>query len=336
MARHHIDDWQVDYPASVSWPIAGRRLLNYRELRLTNSGSGPEICNRIDGVPVMRKSFATIVAIGSLASQGVAIAQSPAPIWDEAVGGVDTVFLEEMTAGEVAAALRSGFTSVIVATGGLEQNGPNVATGKHNVVLRATTEAIARKHGRMLVSSIVQFVPEGQIDPPTEHMNFPGTISIRQETFEALLTDICASLRQHGFRNIYLIGDSGGNTNGMENVAKALDQEWAGDGVRVAHLPEYYATDIWSFNYLKELGYTQMPDELTAFRNNVHTDLHYESIMAVVDPATVRAGTRFARGGYVVHGVEIGSERELIELGQKLIDYRADITLEAIRKLNGQ
>ena len=219
MAWHRIDDWQVDDRASAPWPMADRRLLNYWELPLTISGGRHEIRNRIDGVPMTRTMVATIVAMGSLASQGVAIAQSEAPIWDEAVGGVDTVFIEEMTAGEVAAALRNGFTSVIVATGGLEQNGPNVATGKHNVVLRATTEAIARKHGRMLVSSIVQFVPEGQIDPPTGHMNFPGTISIRQETFEALLTDICASLRQHGFRNIYLIGDSGGNTSGMENVA---------------------------------------------------------------------------------------------------------------------
>ena len=129
-------------------------------------------------------------------------AQQTGLIWDEAVGGVDTVFLEEMTAGEIAAAIRDGFTSVIVATGGLEQNGPNVATGKHNYVLRVTTDAIARKHGKTLVSSIVQFVPEGEIDPPTGHMNFPGTISLRQETFEALLTDICRSLRQHKFRDV--------------------------------------------------------------------------------------------------------------------------------------
>ena len=120
-----------------------------------------------------RISITPIIAIAVLMSPEPAISQITESIWDEAVGGVDTVFLEEMTAGEIAAALRNGFTSVIVATGGLEQNGPNVATGKHNVVLRATTEAIARKHGRMLVSSIVQFVPEGQIDPPTGHMNFP-------------------------------------------------------------------------------------------------------------------------------------------------------------------
>jgi len=259
-------------------------------------------------------------------------AQQAGLIWDEAVGGVDTVFLEEMTAGEIAAAIRDGFTSVIVATGGLEQNGPNVATGKHNYVLRATSDAIARKRGKTLVSSIVQFVPEGEINPPTEHMNFPGTISLRQETFEALLTDICSSLRQHGFKNVFLIGDSGDNQEGMQNVARALNSEWHGDSTRVYYIPEYYSEDMWSFDFLKQLGYTQLPDEATAFRNRIHTDLHYESIMAVIDPQLVRAQTRLSNGKYEVHGVEIKSESELIELGKKLTEYRATITVRAMRE----
>ena len=259
------------------------------------------------------------------------LAQQDEPIWDEAVGGVDTVFLEEMTAGEIAAAIRDGFTSVIVATGGLEQNGPNVATGKHNYVLRVTADAIARKHGQMLVSSIVQFVPEGNINPPTGHMNFPGTISLRQDTFEALLTDICSSLRQHNFQNIFLIGDSGGNQDGMQNVAIALNGEWIDDSTRVYYIPEYYSKDIWSFDFLKELGYTQLPDEASAFRNRIHTDLHYESIMAVLEPQLVRAQTRFRNGTYEVHGVEIESESELIELGKKLTEYRADVTVKAMK-----
>lgn len=259
-------------------------------------------------------------------------AQESGPIWDEATGGVDTVFLEEMTAGEIAQAIRDGFTSVIVATGGLEQNGPNVVTGKHNYVLRVTADAIARRHEKMLVSSIVQFVPEGNINPPSGHMKYPGTISLRQETFEALLTDICSSLRQHNFRNIFLIGDSGGNQDGMRNVATALNSEWHGDSTRVHYIPEYYSEDMWSYDFLKQLGYTQLPDEADSFRNRIHTDLHYESIMAVVDPQLVRAHVRLRSGKYEVHGVEIESESELIELGKKLTEYRAEITVKAMRK----
>ena len=39
----------------------------------------------------------------------------------------------------------AGKDTVLVAAGGIEQNGPYVVTGKHNVVLRATTRAIAKK-----------------------------------------------------------------------------------------------------------------------------------------------------------------------------------------------
>ena len=277
---------------------------------------------------MMARTLIAIISSGFLSIH--ALAQQVEPIWDEAVGGADTVFLEEMTAGEIAAAIRDGFTSVIVATGGLEQNGPNVATGKHNYVLRVTADAIARKHGQMLVSSIVQFVPEGHINPPTGHMNFPGTISLRPEIFEALLTDICSSLRQHNFQNIFLIGDSGGNQDGMQNVATALNTEWIDDSARVYYIREYYSEDIWSYDFLKQLGYIQLPDEATAFRNRIHTDLHYESIMAVLEPQLVRAQTRFRNGAYEVHGVEMESESELIELGKKLTEYRAEITVKAM------
>ena len=119
---------------------------------------------------------------------------APDPESKRPMEAVDNVFIEDLTWMEVRDALRAGKTTVIVPTGGVEQNGPYLVTGKHNVVLRGTGEAIARKLGNCLVAPIVPFVPEGDIDPPTSHMKYPGTISVREETFQALLTDICASL----------------------------------------------------------------------------------------------------------------------------------------------
>src|SRR4051794_40066281 len=131
----------------------------------------------------------------------------------------DTVFMEDMTWMEIRDAMRAGKLTAIVATGGIEQNGPYLAAGKHNIVLQVTTDAIARKLGDALVAPIVPFVPEGEIDPPTEHMKYPSTIGITEGTYRALLAEICACLRTHGFRRIVLIGDSGGNQKGMEVVA---------------------------------------------------------------------------------------------------------------------
>ena len=155
------------------------------------------------------------------------------------IDAVDSVFLEELTWLEIRDALRAGKTTVIVATGGMEQNGPYLAAGKHNYVLRATTEAIARKLGNALVAPIVPFVPEGEIDPPSGHMRYPGTISVRQDTFKRLLADIASSLRAHGFEHVILIGDSGGNQAGQKAVAEKLTAQWAGKALAL-HIPEYY------------------------------------------------------------------------------------------------
>ena len=56
------------------------------------------------------------------------------------IPAIDRVFIEELTWMEVRDAIKAGKTTVIVGTGGIEQNGPYVATGKHNYVLEATTE----------------------------------------------------------------------------------------------------------------------------------------------------------------------------------------------------
>jgi creatinine amidohydrolase/Fe(II)-dependent formamide hydrolase-like protein len=271
-----------------------------------------------------------ILAVALSTMPAAPFAQEGEPIWDIAVGGVDTVFMEEMTAGEVAAAIRNGKTSVIVATGGLEQNGPNVATGKHNYVLRVMTDSIARAYGNTLVSSIVQFVPEGDINPPTGHMRMAGTISLRQSTFDALLTDICQSLKQHGFENIFLLGDSGGNRGGMQRIADNLNAAW--NDARVHHIREYYEEDLWSYDYLKEIGIVQLPDEKTASRGNIHTDIVYESVMALVDPELVRASTRLANGDFSVHSIEFESAEAMQEMGRKIVAYRTDITVQAMQE----
>ena len=117
----------------------------------------------------------------------------PDPNAPRPIEAVDTVFMEDMTWMEVRDALRAGKDTVIVATGGVEQNGPYLVTGKHNVILRGTTEAIARKLGNTLVAPVVPFVPEGDINRPSGHMKYPGTISVTSATYEALLTDICGS-----------------------------------------------------------------------------------------------------------------------------------------------
>jgi creatinine amidohydrolase/Fe(II)-dependent formamide hydrolase-like protein len=259
---------------------------------------------------------------------GAQPADAPSPI-----AAHDTVFIEELTWMEVRDALAAGKTTAIVATGGVEQNGPYTVTGKHNFVLRATTDAIARELGDALVAPIVPFVPEGDFDPPSGHMRYPGTISVTENIFRSLLRDICLSLKTHGFRDIVLIGDSGGNAEGMQAVADELNEEWSRSGsfARAHHIDEYYREDIWSFDYLKEIGVFQQPDVRSASRAGIHDDYHYEAIIMTVDPTHVRMEQRLDRGLFSINGVDMRPAEKTIENGRKLVAYRARITAQAVR-----
>jgi creatinine amidohydrolase len=233
-----------------------------------------------------------------------------------------TVFLEEMTWVEVRDALHSGKTTVLVPTGGVEQNGPYVATGKHNFILRAAAEAIARQLGNALVAPIVPFVPEGNIDPPSGHMKYPGTLSVTEDTYERLLTDLCASLRVHGFRNIVLLGDSLGNQPGMKNVANRLTAKWAGDKVRVHFVAEYYNYDE-AARWLEE-------QDIRLENEDVHDDFIVTAQLLAVSPTTVRMQDRLTAGQFRIGGMTL-TPGEAAEWGRKIIAFRVERTVQAIR-----
>ena len=94
-----------------------------------------------------------------------------------------SVYLEELTSPEVAAAVHSGKTTILVPIGGTEQNGGHIVLGKHNVRARILAGDIAERLGNALVAPVVAYVPEGAIEPPTGHMRQPGTISVPEEHF---------------------------------------------------------------------------------------------------------------------------------------------------------
>jgi creatinine amidohydrolase len=289
-----------------------------------------------------RIGLALVCAIvGSTAVAAQAPAQAPAlRDMPRPIDAGTSLWAEELTWMEIRDLMKAGkATTIIIGTGGVEQNGPYVAAGKHNFVLQTVMPYIARAIPNSLIAPIVKFVPEGRIEPTTGgHMNFPGTISLEPATYLALLTDICRSYKAHGFKDIILIGDSGGNQNGMRAVADTLNARWtaAGDSARVHYLSEYYNEDRWSYDFLKTLGITQIDsapgrtrDARVDTRNGMHDDVYYEAQIAVQDPKLIRADQRKKAGQLSIHGVNMAPMKKTIELGKKLAEYRAGITAKA-------
>jgi creatinine amidohydrolase len=117
----------------------------------------------------------------------------------------DTVFMEELTWTEVRDAIKAGKTTIIFPTGGTEQNGPHMVLGKHNFIVKHTAEQIARRLGNALVAPVLAYVPEGNIDPPTGHMQYPGTITLPDEFFIKVAEYAARSFRVNGFKDIVLM-----------------------------------------------------------------------------------------------------------------------------------
>jgi hypothetical protein len=151
-----------------------------------------------------------------------------------------SLWLDDLTSVELRELIAQGTTTVLLPIGGTEQNGAHLALGKHNVRAQRLAARIAEQLGHAVVAPVVAYVPEGNIDPPTQHMRYPGTVSVPTAAFEAVLEGAARSFHRHGFRHVVLLGDHGGYQSSLQRVADKLNRVWGGPSWVIA-LNEYYA-----------------------------------------------------------------------------------------------
>jgi creatinine amidohydrolase/Fe(II)-dependent formamide hydrolase-like protein len=263
------------------------------------------------------RSARPLIAI-LLVAAAQALAQAP-----------QTVFLDELTWTELRDQVRAGRHTIIIPIGGTEQSGPYIVLGKHNARVRILSEKIARSLGDALVAPVVAYVPEGDIHPATQHMRFPGTISIPGQVFRKTLEYAARSFRVHGFRDIVFLGDHGGYQKDEKEVADLLNREWASTPTRVHAVPEYYRAASAAFgDALRKRGFRD--DEI-----GTHAGLADTSLALAVDPRLVRRdyaqSATDAGASYATTGIAGDPHRATAELGQMGVDAIVAQTVEAIR-----
>ncbi|MBT4488404.1 MAG: creatininase family protein [Rhodospirillaceae bacterium] len=239
----------------------------------------------------------------------------------------DTVYLADMTWPEVRDKLRQGTRTVIVPTGGIEQGGPHLVLGKHNYIVRRTAAAMARALGDALMAPVVTYVPQGSIAPPQGHMRYPGTVSMPESVFQAVLENIARSFKAHGFRQILFLGDSGGNQHGQRAVANQLNKEWAGTGTRVLHVSDYYDPEAnGQFAWMRAQG------KATAAKSG-HGDWRDTSELWAAHARGVRADKI---GAANLAGVSGDSNGSSAALGEKMLALKIAAALRQIRHWRAQ
>jgi creatinine amidohydrolase len=234
----------------------------------------------------------------------------------------DTLWIEDLTMLEVRDLIKAGKTTALILTGGIEENGPYLTTGKHNNVLRAMGDPIARALGNALIAPIVTLEPGNP-----ERIRMPGTVVLSPDTFKAVVSDMAVSLKTQGFTHIVLLGDSGGNIKPLGEVAEALNAKWKAAAVdaRVYSIPEYY-------NYGEVEQFEQSALGIHETMEGLHDDYYISAIIAVHDPNGVRMPERVKAGKFTINGVSLAPIEKTVENGRKIIAFRTEKTVAAIRK----
>lgn len=102
-------------------------------------------------------------------------------------------------------------TIFLLPTGAIEQHGPHLPVDTDIFNSNALVEATAKSFLKSTGSVRVIALPPIWWGTSPHHKGYPGTVSLRLETFHHLLTDIFSSLVNHGFYRFLIINGHGGN-----------------------------------------------------------------------------------------------------------------------------
>lgn len=226
-----------------------------------------------------------------------------------------SVHIADLTWTEVQRALdKRAYDTIIIPTGGTEQNGPHVILGKHNYVVKHNAAEIARRLTRTLVAPVIAYVPEDV------HMGWAGTISVPQPVLEGVLEAAAESYIKHGFKNIFFIGDSHGNQEAQDNVARKLSAKWASEGITIAHIGDYYSANN-QMQWLLDQGYSK--EEIGG-----HAGIRDTAEIMFIHPEGLRTDPWFVAGRPTGHNGDptLASKK----IGEKMTALKIEAALNQI------
>jgi creatinine amidohydrolase len=129
---------------------------------------------------------------------------------------VGALELDRMTWPEVTSELAAGRDTVVIAFGATEQHGPHMPLATDALLGDHMARAVAEEMNAFLAPTV-------RIGCSEHHLEFPGTLSISQDTFRALVGDIVRSLEHGGFRKVVLLPTHGGNFAPLAAAAQDLE-----------------------------------------------------------------------------------------------------------------
>ena len=110
--------------------------------------------------------------------------------------------------------------AAVIPVGSCEQHGPNTTYNTDTARAYGFAKMIGARFGNQLL-----ICPPVTYGISNHHMSFPGTITLRCETFIHMLTDIAVALTKHGIRRIIYLNGHGGNSSPLDVTINVLKYE---------------------------------------------------------------------------------------------------------------
>ena len=124
--------------------------------------------------------------------------------------------LAELTWPELEKALDAGRRLAVLPLGATEQHGPHLPFATDRWIADALAERFCAR-----VPEAVR-LPALALGASSEHLSFPGTLSLGVDTLIAVLEDLARSLARHGFDAVFCFSAHGGNLGALRDAEAAL------------------------------------------------------------------------------------------------------------------
>ena len=142
----------------------------------------------------------------------------------------------------------------------------------------------------------------------------------------AIIEGAARSLKQHGFKDILLLGDHGGYQPQLKAIAAKLNREWSGGAAKAYFVGEYYqSTQVDYLNVLRTKG-------LSDFEIGTHAASADTSLMLAIDPALVHLDRLESAARTGPAAGTVGDPRKAsVELGNMGVDLVVSRSVQSIK-----
>ena len=121
---------------------------------------------------------------------------------------MQTKFLWQECSSDEIRAFANSDAIVVIPTGSIEQHGPHLPVSTDSIIVSEISRRAVHEANKTTATLLLPTIMYGY---SLHHMEFPGTISLSDETYVALLTEVGTCVTQHGFRRLIFLNGHGGN-----------------------------------------------------------------------------------------------------------------------------